>query len=150
MEIIEQLKKHWERQRIKIGKGESELEISNFEKKYNVLLPEDLRYYFRTLNGMDCSDNWISDDELITFWPLNEVKPFNELFSNSISLDPTSLYVIADYSINAGIYLIHLSSILNSVNPVYVLFGDIVKVSDSFQLFIERYIKGDTSVLFPC
>ena len=69
------LKNHWLSQGLEINSGVSREELAAFESRYQVSLPSDLRDYFLTVNGMA---EGVSDDALIRFWSLNEVKPIPE------------------------------------------------------------------------
>ncbi len=100
--IGQALKRFWLRQGISLLPGASESELAAFEAKHNVNLPEDLRDYFATVNGFDGSEHWMTDDEVITFLSLGEMKPLNEYWSPAV-IDGDSYFVFADYSIAAQI-----------------------------------------------
>jgi hypothetical protein len=69
------LNKCWTRQGVKPSPGILEAEIAQFEAKYNVRLPGDLREYFATVNGFQSSEHWTTDENCISFWGLDEVVP---------------------------------------------------------------------------
>jgi cell wall assembly regulator SMI1 len=73
--IAEGLRSNWLSRGIKINPGVSKAMLQLFESKYEVMLPDDLREYFLLLNGMDIN---MTDEDLIRFWPLEEVKSISE------------------------------------------------------------------------
>ncbi len=76
--IGEALKRYWLRQGVKLRRGATEGELAAFEAKHNIRLPEDLREYFSAVNGFDSSEHWMTDDEVISFLGLDEVKTLSE------------------------------------------------------------------------
>lgn len=66
--IGESLKQFWSRRTIKLRCAASEIELRGFEDKYNVLLPDDLKGYFATVNGFDALVSWVTDENVITFY----------------------------------------------------------------------------------
>ncbi|HXD32974.1 MAG TPA: SMI1/KNR4 family protein [Pyrinomonadaceae bacterium] len=145
----ESLKKKWLSQRITLNAGASLNEVTWFETKYNVLLPEDFREYFLTTNGFDGSEHWEIDENMITFLGLNEVKPLSEYWSSPVA-GGDSYFVFADYSIAAHVYAIRLVSTVTDTNPVVVLWDrQPIQVANSFTEFVEAYLETKDSVLFP-
>ena len=136
------LKNCWASLGVEINRGVSTEELTVFESKYSVRLPADLRDYFLTVDGM-AED--VTDDSLIRFWPLNEVKPVTEeapAFSDSsYILEAESLFVFADFCIWSHAYAIRLSSDNESPNPVFVIGGEQPeKMFDSFSDLVASYL----------
>jgi SMI1 / KNR4 family (SUKH-1) len=146
----ETLKRYWLRHGIKLKQGASEDELAAFEAEYHVRLPEDVREYFSAVNGFDGSEHWMTDENVITFLALNEMKPLSEAWSPKI-VDAASYFVFADYSLSAHIYAIRLSNDSENDNPVVVAYDEenLVKVASSFSEFVQGYIEDDKAVLFP-
>jgi hypothetical protein len=148
METIgESLKNYWLRQGIKINPGVSEMELSTFEHKYNVRLPEDLKDYFYMVNGFHNSD---VDGEFITFLPLYEIEPLSVNWSQVP--EAKSYFILADYCISCHVYAIKLTKDTNFDNPVFIDFNDKkspTQIADSFSEFAQSYLKNDYKVLFP-
>ncbi len=92
------------KQEIKLNLGASEIELFEFENKYNVHLPEDLKDYFSTVNGFDDSD---ADGEYITFLPLEEIEPLSINWSQAN--EAKSYFIFADYSLSCHVYAIKLT-----------------------------------------
>src|SRR4029450_1854029 len=96
-EITEKLKTLWLRQGIKLSPGANEEDLCALETKYAVRLPEDFRHYLASINGFEESEHWMSDDNLITFLGLNEIKPLNEYWAPKVA-NAADFFVFADYS----------------------------------------------------
>jgi hypothetical protein len=145
----ETLKRYWLRHGIKLNRGVSEDELAAFEDVYRVRLPKDLREYFAAVNGFDGSEHWMTDENVITFLALNEMKPLSEAWSPKIA-DAASYFVFADYSLSAHVYAIQLSNSSGN-NPVVVAYDDenLVKVASSFSEFVQGYVEDNNAVLFP-
>lgn len=146
--MIEDLKSFWRSQGIKSSPGASEEEIRSFETRYAVRLPEDFRRYLGSINGFDQSEHWVSDDNLITFLCLNEIKPLNEYWSPLVA-DAADFFVFADCSLSVHVYAIRLRNAASDQNQVVVVYEELVAVAHSFSAFIERYLQRIESVLFP-
>ncbi|HEV3471527.1 MAG TPA: SMI1/KNR4 family protein [Pyrinomonadaceae bacterium] len=145
----EALRKFWLRRGVRLNPGASEAEIAAFEAKHHVRLPADFRDYFAVVNGFDGSESWMTDDDVITFLGLHEVKPLSEYWSPGVA-GADSYFVFADYSISAHVYAIRLTSDSGHGNPVAVVYdGEPVKVADSFSGFVEGYLENSCGVLFP-
>lgn len=148
MAPIESLKTYWLRQGIKLHRGAREDELAAFEAHYNIRLPDDLREYFAAVNGFDDSEHWMTDDEVITFLGLEEMKPLSEYWPPDVA-ESDSYFVFADYSLAAHVYAIRLNSSTGPENDVVVVYERAVKVSSSFSEFIKGYLEKSEAVLFP-
>ena len=146
--MTEKLESFWRRQGIKLCSGAHEEELRAFENRYAVHLPEDFRGYLAAINGFDNSEHWMSDDNLITFLGLSEIKPLNAYWSPEVA-NSADLFVFADYSISAHVYAIRLSNAAPDRNQVVVVYDKLIEVAGSFSEFIERYLKRTDVVLFP-
>jgi hypothetical protein len=130
-------------------KKASEFELSSFQEKYNVIIPDDMKMYFAALNGT--GPYW--DENLLTFYPLSDVKSIGEdLINYGGSPNYTNLsntldhyrdcFVFADYSLNVFAYAIRLYSKPTESNEVYTVCGDEYKViANSFKEFIGLYLQ---------
>jgi len=147
--IGENLKQFWRCQGIRFLPGAREEELTIFETKYEVLLPKDLREYLAAVNGFEGTDYWVSDNNLITFLTLSEIKPLSEYWSPKVEEAP-AYFVFADYSISAHLYAILLRSTRLNKNPVVVVYDDkLVEIAPSFSEFVKSYLAQIEEVLFP-
>jgi SMI1 / KNR4 family (SUKH-1) len=135
------LKNYWLSQGIEVNPGVSKEELSAFESKYQVGLPADLRDYFLTVDGMV---QGVTDNALIRFWSLNEVKPIPEEapdYSDPSYIEGAeSLFLFADYCIWSHAYTIRLSS-TEASNPIIII-GDETptKIFSSFSELVSSYL----------
>ena len=89
------------------------------------------------------------DQDLIRFWPLDEVRPlFDEWPENPAPREAALLFVFADWNIDAWPYVARLSD-AETIAPVYIVDGGLTRVADSFEAFLERYLARDPAVLSP-
>lgn len=144
--IGECLKQFWLHDGIKLQRGVSEAELREFEQKYNLLLPDDLKDYFSTVNGFADSG---CDENLITFMPLAEVLPSSQAWVLEVP-DADSYFVFADYSISCHVYMIRLRNDLSFGNPVFIAYDrNPEQIAGSFSEFVEGYLADNYKVLFP-
>lgn len=135
------LKNHWLSQGIEVNPGVSKEELTAFESKYQVSLPADLRDYFLTVDGMA---QGVTDDALIRFWSLNEVKPVPEEAPDysdpSYIEDAESLFLFADYCIWSHAYAIRLSS--TEASNAIIVIGDETptRMFGSFSELVSNYL----------
>jgi hypothetical protein len=149
VDLSSRLRAHWARQvgrtfqyvghppRLRPGVRESRLQ--EFEAKHDVQLSDDMRLYFREVDGMD---DWDTDDDLISFWNLDRVDEREE------SSDRPGLFAFADWSIKAQIWLIDLSR-GRGQDVVFVTGAvSLVPIADSFTAFVEKYLS-DRMLIWP-
>ena len=143
--IGESLEQFWTRYGIKLQRGATEKELREFEAKYNVRLPDDLKDYFSTVDGFADSG---CDENVITFLPLAEVEPLSKAWSRKPEAD--SYFIFADYSISCHVYAIRLTKDLTLGNRVIIAYDDNPKqIAGSFAEFVRGYLADDYGVLFP-
>jgi SMI1/KNR4 family protein SUKH-1 len=116
--IGSRLKNLWLSKAIEVNPGVSDEDLAAFEAAYEISLPSDMRDYFLHVNRMA---EGVSDPALLSFWPLNEVKPIPETapaFSNLAYIsDSQSLFLFADFCIWSHAYAIRLSNSHAISNP---------------------------------
>ena len=144
----ELVKTHWLGQGIKLRRSATESETAAFESKYDVCLPEDMREFFKVVNGFDNRNGEEVDNDMITFFSLEEIKPLNAS-DWGIPARTESYFVLADWSISAHVYAIRLSKDCAAPGVVVVVYDALVKVADSFTEFMRAYLEDNKAVLFP-
>ena len=156
--LTEKLREYWESNHFHIRSGLPPEAIQRFEAKYNVVLPADLHEYFRAIDGMEDGD---SDNELVAFLPLADIKPVpEELRTFAGTPDYTSIcdglpaapkfFVFADYMITSHVYAIRLSQDPEAPTPVIWICGPYWSdIAPSFSVFIEDYLTDFERVRFP-
>lgn len=143
------LRNRWVSVGLDVNPGVTSEALAAFESKYHVSLPADLRDYFLAVNGMA---DGVSDDALIRFWSLNEVKPITEgapdYSDPSYSEDAASLFLFADFCIWSHAYAIRLSADGDGPNPVLAIGGEKPeKVFASFSELVSSYLRDPDRLL---
>lgn len=147
--IGESLMRFWSGNNIKLRCGIPVNDLLEFEQKYNVILPDDLKNYFTYVDGFDDTYGWVADDNLITFLPLAEVLPSSQKWTLDAP-DADSYFVFADYSLSCHVYMIELHNNLLESNPVFIVRDSKPKqIASSFSDFVNGYLADDCGVLFP-
>lgn len=144
--IIEQLINHWQANNIVVVRGNAEAEIEDFESRYQVILPSDMRDYFLRVDGMSQHFPDYQDNQGFSFWSLRKVKTVLEETSKLIGLSYNSfeigsLFIFADYLDWSWAYAIRLSANVLAETPVFLIGKEIpIKVADSFSEFVLLYL----------
>jgi hypothetical protein len=146
----EALRRYWLRHEINLNHGAPEDEIAAFEARYQVQLPKEMRDYFATVNGFGGSEHLMTDENVIAFLALGEIKTLSEAWSPKIE-EAASYFVFADYSLSVHVYAVRLSSSSEDDNPVVVAYDDrnIARMASSFSEFVQQYLEENKAVLFP-
>jgi len=137
------LKHHWSRYEVAMEQAVSESELKAFERKNNAYLPEDLRDYFLSVNGMSPG---VSDDAFIRFWMLNEIKSISEgapeYAAPKYIQAADSVFLFADYCIWSHAFGIRMSSKKKQQsNRVYVIgYLPAIPIANSFSEFVQIYL----------
>jgi SMI1/KNR4 family protein SUKH-1 len=146
---FEMLRAKWAKSGILAAGGAGQSQIAGFEKRYGVVLPEDIRAYFANINGTKVGRLGMDDDDLIGFWHLDQVRTFAEEDIADLA-DAARTFAFADQSICVYTYVVRLCGDATAPTPVIAAVGSSnVTVSPSFLDFIERYIRGDRSAIYP-
>jgi hypothetical protein len=132
--------------------GASEARILEFEQKYSVVIPEDLRSYFAELNGTAGDYAY----GIVRFWSIDEVRTVKQeiaaatppdmaviqaMYSEPID-DGENFFVFADCLHESQLYAIHLST-SDMPNDIILLDGEKpTVVAESFSDFVERYLTA--------
>jgi len=141
---LEKLRQSWGH--YDVPKFATEEEVVAFEQRTGLLIPDDLRAYFKTLNG-----NWW-DAYLVEFYSLKQFitvkdevgdRPRFEGIINTLS-EHENCFVFADHSIKIFIYAIRLSKVKTDVNEIYIIYSDeeYKLVANSFDEYIGKYVNG--------
>jgi hypothetical protein len=69
-ELSRKLIKQWQKEKIELNRGATEDELNNFEIELNIKLPEDFRYFYSLVNGMQEGS---SDKYFFELWSLNNI-----------------------------------------------------------------------------
>jgi hypothetical protein len=145
--IGERLRAHWLAQSIITPPGVAEDRLTEFETRFCVALPADMRDYFLHVDGMWEPFQW--DDDLFNFRPLSEVESISNL--EIVLEDQSSYFVFADHSIWLPAYAIRLTPSRTGSHHVIAV-ASVQRggyaasvVAHSFSEFVERYLTDETS-----
>ncbi|WP_326981929.1 SMI1/KNR4 family protein [Chryseobacterium sp. MYb264] len=149
MSKLEQLKKKWSNEGITKNSAINRNAIEIFERDNSIILPNDLKEYFKLLNGTFNQ----STDELYEFYSIENVRKVSDEFSDwqgipnyrlLLNLEKIKdLFVFANYSFNLFSYAIRLSSEQLDENEIYVLCGgNYKKIANNFFDFLDLYIDN--------
>lgn len=132
-------------------------DISKFESKNCVRIPNDLKLFFKLLNGT----NGEYDQRFFQFYSLDEFRPIASEFKDWIGLAPDygnlinmlldhhKFFVFANYQSYLFSYCIKLDKRQSEQNEVYILCGDEYKViAGTFTEFLDLYISDDDKLQF--
>jgi hypothetical protein len=152
---LEKLKEKWEGESL-INFYPIEMNsIQTFQMENRVVFPDDLKEYFKTLNGT-CEEY---TDELYEFYSMVRMKKVSEEFNewkgvpNYQSLvrlnQIKDLFVFANFSFNLFVYAIKLSPEKTYNNEVYILCGEeYKKIGNTFSEFINLYLNNSVELQF--
>jgi hypothetical protein len=153
---LELIRRRWQALDIPVRPGLSAEALLAFERQYGIRLPEDVRRFYRFMDGMPYG---YTDEALNCFWPLSEIGTVREKSCGipvyegieSILSDVESYFIFADHSIWVHVYAMRLSA-----DPD--LPSEVIWIADSktwapfglsFGQFIERYITDPWTVIVP-
>lgn len=149
MNQLEQLKRKWVLEGVDLSKLASDEEILHFQSKNNVILPEDLLLFFKTLNGTQEQ----YDGSLFQFYSICQLKSIKEEYKDWKGIpsfqrivytlkESESYYAFANQNFHLFTYAIKLYNEQSTFNEVLVVCGDeYKKIADSFSEFIDLYLK---------
>ena len=141
----------WRRSKIAIRPGVSSIDVTAFETRYGVVLPTDVRDYFRAADGT--GDHM--DDGLYRFWPLAEVKPVHDVlvsdrFEYSDRYSYPDCFVFGDHCINCWDYAVRLTKDSMQPAPVFRVTGGEPpgeQMAASFREFMSRYAQNPDDIM---
>ena len=124
--------------------GLTDEELSRFEARQQVRLPEEVRQFFRTLNGTGPR----LDPQFNRFLSLREVMPLSAAFpQEGYGQGADSLFLFLDHSKGAMYAAIRLSMQQLPAYPVFRIEAhakkfDATKVADSLGEFVDKYLAN--------
>src|SRR5688500_13455485 len=151
MDVLTALAAHWRAQGIEPAGGASAKAIQDFEARYGVRLPADLRAYFARLNG---TGEDTPDSDMMAFWPLERVRSVAEELAEQGPVAPAAqgLYCFADFSLWSNAYAVRLSGDTTVSNEVVAVYSgvDLILAAPSFEAFLSGYLSAKPeAVLHP-
>lgn len=143
----------WRSAGVPIRAGVSADAIAKFEQRYEVVLPPTVAAYWSAVDGTGIDE---SDDELTCFFPLEDVRPVDEVLDDSGGVLYSdrfaypSCYVFADYCMSCWLYAVKLTNDPNQAAPVFRVTASEPKgeqIAASFLEFMTQYSRDPGSIL---
>jgi hypothetical protein len=140
----------WRHEKIPHRPGVDVASISEFELRYAVTLPEDMREFYSTVDGMG---EHYDEDSFFRFWPLEQVQPIDHYYPDLGNLYPASqdYFLFFDHSIDLFMYAIRLQRDANAATPIARLYpqddGSFEPAFDSFTEVLVRYANDPDDLL---
>lgn len=121
--------------------------FESFERRYHVLLPEQVKSNYARMNGSEYSTDGATS--WMRFWPLDEWRPAHQAFPDDAvanSLSP-SAFVCADYAFECVYFLIDLGPDSSSYGSVFGMGATRLGLAAaSFAAFIERVAQDSDEI----
>ena len=125
--------------------GVADARLSELERRYDVRLPEGFRAYLKA--AMPSGNTW--DDEGTRWWPLDEIKSVRDECGIQTGYSPAMgddrRLIFADFLIWCHAWAVDCSEGPDR-GKVRIITGTDRYVADSFDDFIDRYMRDDHSV----
>ncbi len=144
-EILQSLIDRWASHKLKCPLGVTTADVAEFESKYSVRMPSDLRHYFLQIDGM--GGEGIVDNDFFSFWQLRNVRRVSEERAKLAMEYPEAAhyFLFADHSILLPAFAIRLSDDSRATPVALVWFepGSII-IQDafhSFSNFVACYLR---------
>jgi hypothetical protein len=146
--VLRVLHARWEAAGILSPRGATAGDIRRFEHEYGVVLPDDVRAYFATINGTARGEAGRDDEDLVGFWHLDQVRTFAETHV-ATDAEAHRTFAFADYLCRFAVFGIRLSDDVTAPTRVVARFpyGQF-DIASTFGEFLTRYVLDDL-VLLP-
>jgi len=148
MSVFQELKQHFIDDGVQINPPVSKEDLIQFERKYGVALPADLKEYFLLFNGTSQGN---FGDSGYAFFSLEELEPICE--TSDLNDEEKSIYhncfAFSDYMIWCWGYVIRLNSVAgdNPVLSIYLSSPSDLKVANSFSEFVSIYLEDPDDII---
>ena len=131
-DVLTRLPAHWHAVGVLPRPGASEQALAAFEWRHGVALPADVAAFYRLADGLP---EGVLDDELIRFWPLDELRAAD---------GADDFFLFADWSYGAHRYAVRLG---DGPDQVALVADDRLEViAGSFREFLEAYLQEAPSL----
>lgn len=141
MSIYNAMRDRWMLAGVRANKPADSAAVSRLEAKVGLVLPDDFKEYLTAVNGME--DGQV-DEYFIAFHSLQTIESHRH--RNWASLHVTDV-VIADYSLDAHLYLLSFSA--SAEMPIVVVTDGVktVELAKSFADFVRLYLSSPNLIV---
>jgi hypothetical protein len=134
--LCQQLVTQWQGEKLQLNPGATEQELTDFETQNDLTLPDDFRYLYQLVNGLD----WDPDKSFFCLWSLARIQ---EILDNTT---PDQWRVVFPNEIPFGDYLIdshRYCLVTKGDNQFCVKMEGITgeKLANNFTAFLIRYLS---------
>jgi hypothetical protein len=139
----------WRDENIPISPGVDDTTFTDFESRFQVRLPDDMREFYSVVNGMG---EHYDDQSFSRFWPFEQITPVKEYCGHVLQQNPEVVqdYLFFDHSIDLFMYAIRLTD-EDTSTPILRIYpqdaGEIRAAYESFTELIRDYAKNPDHVL---
>ena len=139
----QKLIEHWRRQGLSLSSACDPQSVAEFERRNELALPDPVRDYFLSANGMKETSKDSEDTNGFSFWPLSRVVRAPDVTSNGPvrPVGDVKFFLFADYLQLSWTYACNFAP--GSLGAVILIGRDIPeRISDSFEEFVELYVSN--------
>ena len=137
MDLWNSIRAKWEQEGLLVPIGVTPEDLTEFERKYRVILPESMLEFYLSANG-----NSDMDRNFYKLCPLQDVKLVSEELTDPTDTDRNDYpqcFIFADYLLWCWAYAIFLGDDPAAARPVYIVRGEKKRVvADSFLEFMQK------------
>jgi hypothetical protein len=143
-DVLNQLVEYWYQHDSKPSEQKATVaDVTGWEDRYSVRLPNDLREYVMRVNGSRQGEQLEFGDDLISFLPLGAMVPEAEWTKHE---SKSGLFVFADYLISSYWWCIELTKQPAQLSRVYVRGSALKLVASSLHEFFSAYMENATRI----
>jgi SMI1 / KNR4 family (SUKH-1) len=145
-DVLDQLVEYWRRQRvIPADVTATPEDIVQWEEKFGVRLPRDLREYVIRVNGIFKGEELEFGEDMMSFLPLSAMVP--EAQWSKYHNEP-GLFVIVDFLISSHWWCVRLTPDIAERTQVFVRSTRLKLVASSLEEFLLAYMS-DSKAIHP-
>ena len=145
--IVARVRERWLADGATPEPGAGAVEMAAFEARYGVRLTADVRAFFGALNGT----GELIDEEFVSWWPLERVRPIAEELATQAAPTPIAreYFCFADYGVWCNAYAFRLTGDPDQPAPVVSVSGmdHLIPAAPSFRDFLATYLVDPFAVL---
>ena len=147
-ELARQVRDHWQRHDVPYRAGVTPAEITAFEHRWGVVLPDEVRAFYSVVAP---EPNWQTlDGELLTFHALQELEHFPTGWGIAPGHPECAFWFVAvDYFLRAWMLAFELTPWRRETCRVIFINSDYVVAFESLAELLEAYLRNPEEVAFP-